>query len=185
MIFLSRCFVVLPFIMIIAGCEPYNYDIKKSYVQASTSLKEKLNSVEEKISEKFNQIQSGQKLPTDNYEISNAVSIEELLADKPHDHQKEIYDPDMPLKKTLASVLNNHPEVRAAQYLEKAAEQDVSVIKGLYKPQITGSVNAGGIKENINTSNITTGLGLNAGISQLIYDGGYTAGGVGQKKRTF
>jgi len=185
MIFLFRCVVALPCVMIIAGCVPSKYDIKKSYVQASSSLKEKIYSVEERISEKFNKIQSVQKSEINNYQSSNAESIEELLADKPEDNQKETYDLNMPLQSTLVSVITNHPEVKVAHYLEEAAEQDVLASKGLYKPQITGSLNAGGIKENTNSSSTTTGLGLNAGISQLIYDGGYTAGGIGKKNALF
>ena len=90
----------------------------------------------------------------------------------------------MPFQKILWDVISNHPEVIAAQYLEKAAEQEVVASKGNTKPQITGSLNAGGIRENLSSSEITSGVGLNAGISQLIYDGGQTTSGIGKKKHS-
>ena len=185
MVFSFRYSVLLICLTLLAGCEPYQYDIKSSYRQVSknvsqtiSSLGEKINTVGSKIVSKKNALEIN--LIQDRYK--DIDSVEDLLTKKDNDQIKNFYKQDMPFQKILRNVISNHPEVLAAQYLEKAAEQDIAASKGNTKPQITGSLNAGGIRENINSSKITSGVGVNAGISQLIYYGGQVTSGIGKKE---
>ena len=188
MVFSFRCLVLLTCLASLMGCEPYQYDIKSSYRQVSKnvtqtigSLNEKINTVGSEIVRKIDNTQSN--LGQDRYKKIDNVDL--LLETKNNVRQKNVYDQYMPFQKILSDVISNHPEVQAAQYLEKAAEQEVAARKGQIKPQITGSLNAGGVRENISSSKITSGVGLNAGISQLIYDGGQTTSGIGKKEALF
>jgi len=188
MVFSFRCLVLLTCLASLMGCEPYQYDIKSSYRQVSKnvtqtigSLSEKINTVGSEIVRKIDNTQSN--LGQDRYKKIDNVDL--LLETKNNVRQKNVYDQYMPFQKILSDVISNHPEVQAAQYLEKAAEQEVAASKGQIKPQITGSLNAGGIQENIDSSKITSGVGINAGISQLIYDGGQTTSGIGKKEALF
>ena len=181
MIILFRCFVILSCFMTISGCVPSNYDIKKSYKQASKNFTQTIHSLEEKIVTKFNDLQVSKTPKFDKKKPSQTENIETILTKTDNDPQKVIYNLEEPFRNILLEVISVHPEVQSAYYLEKAAKEDITASQGQNKPQITGSLNAGGVKEDVNTSSLTTGLGLNAGISQLIYDGGYLAGGIGKK----
>ena len=188
MIFLFRCLALLACLTSLMGCKSYQYDIKSSYRQVSKNvtqtvgaLGEKINSVGSKIVRKKN----NSKINSIQGQYKKIDNVENLLAKKDNVQTKNLYNQDMPFQKILWDVISNHPEVLAAQYLEKAAEQEVAASKGNTKPQITGSLNAGGVRENISSSKITSGVGLNAGISQLIYDGGQTTSGIGKKEALF
>ena len=185
MIISFRFLVVMPCLMALIGCEPYSYDIKKSYNQASKSFSQTIQSLEEKIATKFNDLQELKTPKFDKEKTSQTKSIETILIKTDNDTQKEIYNLEAPFWNILLEVISVHPEVQSAYYLEKAAEQGIVANEGQYKPQITGSLNAGGIKEDTNISDTTTGIALNGSISQLIYDGGYLAGSIGNKKALF
>ena len=188
MVFSFRYTVLLICFTLLVGCKPYQYDIKNSYRQVSknitqtvSALGEKINSVGSKIVRKNN----NSRINSIQDQYKKIDNVENLLAKKDNAQTKNLYNQDMPFQKILWDVISNHPEVLAAQYLEKAAEQEVSASKGNTKPQITGSLNAGGVRENLSSSEITSGVGLNAGISQLIYDGGQTTSGIGKKEALF
>ena len=167
------------------GCEPYQYDIKSSYRQVSKNVTQTIGSLSEKINTVGSKIVRKKNKSEINLSQKQYREIDNLLAENNIVQPSSFYNQDMPFQNILWDVISNHPEVIAAQYLEKAAEQEVFASKGNTKPQITGSLNAGGIQENLSSSEITSGVGLNAGISQLIYDGGYTAGGIGKKNALF
>ena len=167
------------------GCEPYQYDIKSSYRQVSKNVTQTIGSLSEKINTVGSKIVRKKNKSEINLSQKQYREIDNLLAENNIVQPSSFYNQDMPFQNILWDVISNHPEVIAAQYLEKAAEQEVVASKGNTKPQITGSLNAGGIQENLSSSEITSGVGLNAGISQLIYDGGYTAGGIGKKNALF
>ena len=185
MIISFRYLVVLPCLIVLIGCVPSSFDVKKSYNQASKNFSQTIYSLEEKIVTKFNDLQVLQTPKSDKKNPLQTESIETILTKTDNDPQKVIYNLEGPFRNILLEVISVHPEVQSAYYLEKAAEHGIMASKGQYKPQITGSLNAGGIKENANNSNTTTGVALNASISQLIYDGGYLAGSIGNKKALF
>ena len=181
---LRHILTLLCFILII-GCVPSGHDIKKSYNQASKNLSQTMHSMEDKILKKLTQAQTAINLRGNQYKPEKSENIVTLLSTLKDDTQKDIYDEGASFQNILANVISLHPEVQAAQYLEQAAEQEVVASAGLNKPQITGSLNTGGVNKNISSSTITPGIGLSAGISQVIYDGGYTAAGIGQKAALF
>jgi len=185
MFFSVRYLVLLACFTVLVGCEPYQYDIKSSYRQVSKNFTQKMRSIESNIVTKFNDLQVSKIPKFDKKKPSQTETIETILTKTDNDTQKVIYNLEGPFRNILREVISVHPEVQSAYYLEKAAEQGVIANKGQYKPQITGSLNAGGIKENANNSDTTTGVALNASISQLIYDGGYLAGSIGNKKALF
>jgi outer membrane protein TolC len=185
MIISLRYLVVLPSLMTIIGCVPSSYDIKDSYNRASKSFNQTIHSLEEKIVTKFNDLQVLEAPKFDKKKPSQIENIETILSKKNIESKKDIYNLEAPFRDMIIDVISVHPEVQSAYYLEKAAEQEIVASKGQNKPQITGSLNAGGVKENTNTSDITTGVALDARISQLIYDGGYLAGSIGKKNALY
>ena len=183
--FSVRYLVLMTSLTILVGCEPYQYDIKSSYKQVSKKITKTISSMEKRINTVGSKIVRKKNKSEINLSQKRYREIDNLLAENNIVQLSGFYNQDMPFQNILWDVISNHPEVIAAQYLEKAAEQEVVASKGNTKPQITGSLNAGGIQENLSSSEITSGVGLNAGISQLIYDGGQTTSGIGKKEALF
>ena len=182
MLFSQKNIILLPIIIVISGCEPSNIDIKKSYKQVSTNLSKKINTSKNHIVNKFTELRTYNSQDENLIESEQVEEIENIITNlEEHALEKVPYDFSKPFDSIIFNVISQHPEVQSAIYSLKAAEQEVIASESENRPQITGSLNAGGVSNNIGSSSIKPGLGLNAAISKVIYDGGYIAGGIGKQ----
>jgi outer membrane protein TolC len=181
MFFYNKYVLILFCIILIPGCEQSNIDIKKSYKNISKNLSHTISSLESKIGNSYTDLREKAFKSSTKHEADTVKEVDVLLTNLEDSVLEQIpYDFLMPFDEIISSVILQYPEVQSSYYIYRAAEQEVYATKAQNKTQITGALNAGGVNSNIGTSTFKPGMGLSAGISQVIYDGGYNAGSIGK-----
>lgn len=79
---------------------------------------------------------------------------------------------------TLPDIILTDPEVRAALRALNAASAGVGSAESALKPQVSGSLLAGGYQDGASNASTETGASVDARVSQLLYDGGEAQGSI-------
>lgn len=82
------------------------------------------------------------------------------------------------LSASLAKVILMDPDVRSARRASSAASANIGSAKSLLKPQVTGSLLAGGYRDDLSAASTKSGASIDARVTQLLFDGGEARGSI-------
>jgi adhesin transport system outer membrane protein len=119
--------------------------------------------------------QNNNVLSTEKLDASVAAMTRSDVTLSPNDGSgaRQAIDRSQGYRAALRSAVMENPEFAAVIRRYRGANASLRVAQSATRPQITGSVTAGGIAED-GVSGLTTGAAVDVSLSQLIFDGGQT-----------
>ena len=116
----------------------------------------------------------------DNVARDYDADVEALAAASPKSKtlDLELISAGASLSSSLAVVILMDPDVRSARRASSAASANIGSAKSLLKPLVTGSLLAGGYRDDLSAASTKSGASIDARVTQLLFDGGEARGSI-------